>query len=88
MLAEAFRIGFSLGIVLYLISYEDLKIDVYKSITIGMTIGFILTMFLAISNQIIVNTVQWVNNAFIITYLIYYVKSRMLQERKDKNKQG
>lgn len=88
MLAESFRIGFSLGIVLYLISYEDLKIDVYKSITIGMTIGFILTMFLAISNQIIVNTVQWVNNAFIITYLIYYVKSRMLQERKDKNKQG
>lgn len=88
MLAEAFRIGFSLGIVLYLIAYEDLNIDVYKSITIGMTIGFVLTMFLAISNQIIVNTVQWVNNAFIITYLVHYVKSRMLQERKDKNKQG
>lgn len=79
MLAETFRIGFSLGIVLYLIAYEDVKLDVYKSITIGMTIGFVLTMFLSISNQIIVNTVQWVNNAFIITYLIYYVKSRMLQ---------
>lgn len=88
MLAEAFRIGFSLGIVSYLIAYEDLNIDIYKSITIGMTIGFVLTMFLAISSQIIVNTVQWVNNAFIITYLIYYVKSRMLQEKKDKNKQG
>lgn len=79
MLAETFRIGFSLGIVLYLIAYEDVKLDVYKSITIGMTIGFVLTMFLSISSQIIVNTVQWVNNAFIITYLIYYVKSRMLQ---------
>lgn len=79
MLAETFRIGFSLGIVLYLIAYEDVKLDVYKSITIGMTIGFVLTMLLAISSQIIVNTVQWVNNAFIITYLIYYVKSRMLQ---------
>lgn len=79
MLAETFRIGFSLGIVLYLIAYEDVKLDVCESITIGMTIGFVLTMFLSISNQIIVNTVQWVNNAFIITYLIYYVKSRMLQ---------
>lgn len=79
MLAETFRIGFSLGIVLYLIAYEDVKLDVYKSITIGMTIGFVLTMFLSISSQIIVNTVQWVNHAFIITYLIYYVKSRMLQ---------
>lgn len=79
MLAETFRIGFSLGIVLYLIAYEDVKLDVCESITIGMTIGFVLTMFLSISNQIIVNTVQWVNNAFIITYLIYYLKSRMLQ---------
>lgn len=43
MLAETFRIGFSLGIVLYLIAYEDVKLDVYKSITIDMTIGFVLT---------------------------------------------
>lgn len=42
MLAETFRIGFSLGIVLYLIAYEDVKLDVYKSITIDMTIGFVL----------------------------------------------